>query len=87
MEKTFSELDPNRAKKVMVKEEKYLNLEHQYRESHFQRLHAARQESVETDAIHTELLEMMKQINHHTGEIAKIIYELAYHEENEGNSE
>ena len=87
LEKTFSELDPNRAKKVMVKEEKYLNLEHQYRESHFQRLHAARQESVETDAIHTELLEMMKQINHHTGEIAKIIYELAYHEENEGNSE
>ena len=87
LEKTFSELDPNRAKKVMVKEEKYLNLEHQYRESHFQRLHAARQESVETDAIHTELLEMMKQINHHTGEIAKIIYELAYHEENEGNPE
>ncbi|NQV29723.1 MAG: Na/Pi cotransporter family protein [Candidatus Marinimicrobia bacterium] len=87
LEKTFSELDPNRAKKVMVKEEKYLNLEHQYRESHFQRLNAARQESVETDAIHTELLEMMKQINHHTGEIAKIIYELAYHEENEGNPE
>ncbi|NQT64209.1 MAG: Na/Pi cotransporter family protein [Candidatus Marinimicrobia bacterium] len=87
LEKTFSELDPKRAKKVMVKEEKYLNLEAQYRESHFQRLHAAREESVETDAIHTELLEMMKQINLHTGEIAKIIYDLGSHEENEGKSE
>ncbi|NQV42437.1 MAG: Na/Pi cotransporter family protein [Candidatus Marinimicrobia bacterium] len=87
LEKTFSEFDPQRAKKVMVKEEKYLDLEAQYRQSHFQRLHAARQESVETDAIHTELLEMMKQINLHTGEIAKIIYDLALHEENKGNIE
>ncbi|MBC8191466.1 MAG: Na/Pi cotransporter family protein [FCB group bacterium] len=81
LEKTFSELDPKRARKVMVKEEKYLNLEAQYRESHFQRLNAAREESVETDAIHTELLEMMKQINLHTGEIAKIILELSDHED------
>ena len=86
LEKTFSEFDPKRAKKVMVKEEKYLDLEAEYRESHFQRLNAAREESVETDAIHTELLEMMKQINLHTGEIAKIIYDLASHEENEGKS-
>jgi Na+/phosphate symporter len=71
----------------MVKEEKYLNLEAQYRESHFQRLNAAREETVETDAIHTELLEMMKQINLHTGEIAKIIYDLGSNEENEGNVE
>ena len=87
LEKTFSALDPKRAKKVMVKEEKYLNLEAQYRESHFQRLNAAREETVETDAIHTELLEMMKQINLHTGEIAKIIYDLGSNEENEGNVE
>ncbi len=77
LEKTFSELDPKRAKKVVVKEEKYLDLEVQYRESHFQRLHAARQESVETDAIHSELLDMMKQINLHTGEIAKIIIDIS----------
>lgn len=77
LEKTFSELDPKRAKKVMVKEEKYLNLEIRYRESHFQRLYAAREESVETDSIHSELLDMMKQINLHTGEIAKIILEIS----------
>jgi len=87
LEKTFSELDPKRAKKVIAKEEKYLDLEARYRESHFQRLSDAREESVETDSIHTELLEMMKQINLHTGEIAKIIYDLASHDENEGNSE
>jgi len=87
LEKSFSELDPKRAKKVMIKEEKYLNLEIEYRESHFNRLHAAREESVETDAIHTELLEMMKQINLHTGEIAKIILSLDQHEINEGTND
>jgi hypothetical protein len=30
---------------------------------------------------------MMKQINLHTGEIAKIIYDLGSNEENEGNVE
>lgn len=76
LEKTFSELDPKRAKKVMVKEEKYLNLEQQFRESHLQRMHEAIQESVETHAVYTELMEMMKQINLHTGEIAKIIIDI-----------
>ncbi len=76
LQKTFSELDPKRAQKVMVKEEKYLNLEQQYRESHLQRMHAAIDESVETHAVYTELMEMMKQINLHTGEIAKIILDI-----------
>jgi len=83
LQKTFSELDPKKAKKVMVKEEKYLNLEEKYRESHLQRMHASREESVETHAIHTELMEMMKQINVYTGEIAKIIISLSAPEENE----
>jgi len=81
LEQTFSELDPKKAEKVMVKEEKYLNLEEKYRESHLQRLQASREESVETHAIHTELMEMMKQINVYTGEIAKIIINLAQTEE------
>lgn len=76
LEKNFSELDPKRAKKVMVKEEKYLNLEQQYRESHLQRMHEAVQESVETHAVYTELMEMMRQINLHSGEIAKIILDI-----------
>lgn len=80
LEKTFSELDPKRAKKVVVKEEKYLNLEMKFRESHLQRMHEAVQESVETHAVYTELMEMMKQINLHTGEIAKIILDINEYE-------
>ncbi|MEA1876504.1 MAG: PhoU domain-containing protein, partial [Bacteroidota bacterium] len=76
LQKTFSELDPKRARKVMNKQEKYQNLEEEYRVSHLQRMHAARQETLKTHEIHTELLELLKRINIYTGEIAKIILDL-----------
>jgi phosphate:Na+ symporter len=77
LQKTFAELDPKRARKVMAKQEKYQNLEEEYRVSHLQRMHAARQETLKTHEIHTELLELMKRINIYTGEIAKIIIDLS----------
>ena len=82
LQKTFSELDPKKAQKVVAKEEKYLNLEEKYRELHLQRMRASREESLETHTIHTELMEMMKRINVYTGEIAKIILNLAQSKEN-----
>jgi phosphate:Na+ symporter len=82
LQKTFSELDPKRARKVMTKQEKYKNLEEEYRMSHLQRLHAARQETLKTHEIHTELLELMKRINVYTGEIAKIIIDLNESDQN-----
>ena len=84
LEKSFSDLDPKRALKVMTKEEKYLNLEEEYRASHLERLQSSREESLETHGIHTELMDLMKRINIYTGEIAKIIYNLSPSEENEG---
>ncbi|MEA3287756.1 MAG: PhoU domain-containing protein, partial [Candidatus Marinimicrobia bacterium] len=73
LKNTFSELDPEKAQRVVRKQEKYANLEEEYRIAHLERLHSARKESMKTDEIHTELLELMKRINVYTGEIAKII--------------
>ena len=74
--KTFSELDPKRALKVMTKQEKYTNLEEEYRVAHLERLHNAREDSLKTTEIHTELMELMKRINVYSGEIANIILNL-----------
>ncbi len=73
---TFSELDPQKAQRVVRKQVKYANLEEEYRIAHLERLHQARKESMKTDEIHTELLEIMKRINVYTGEIAKIILDI-----------
>ena len=82
LEKTFSELDPKRAKKVILKQEKYQNLEEEYRVAHLQRMHLSREETLKTHEIHTELLELLKRINVYTGEIAKIILDLNEIEQN-----
>lgn len=79
---TFSELDPKKAQKVVLKQEKYANLEEEYRVAHLERLHGAREESLKTTEIHTELLEIMKRINVYAGEIAKIILDFS---ESEGH--
>ena len=74
---TFSELDPQKAQKVVAKQEKYADLEEEYRVAHLERLHHALKESLKTTEIHTELMEIMKRINVYTGEIAKIILDIS----------
>jgi len=69
----FVELDIQKAKNVMRKEEKYLDLESKYRVSHLERIHAAQEESVQTHDIHMELLDLLKRITVYTGDIAKTL--------------
>jgi phosphate:Na+ symporter len=69
----FSKLDTNKAEKIITKEEKYSALETKYRTSHLDRLHEEREESIQTHAIHMELMDLLKQINVYAGEIAKTI--------------
>ncbi len=69
----LDELDPIKAKKVLVKEEKYEELESQYRMRHLERLYEEKEESQETHEIHVELMDLLKQINVYTGNIAKAI--------------
>jgi phosphate:Na+ symporter len=69
----FAETDPQKAIKIMAKEEKYLDLEAQYRSRHLQRFLQQRKETAETHEVHMELLDLLKQINVYAGNIAKTI--------------
>jgi len=69
----FAETDPQKALKIMAKEEKYLDLEAQYRSRHLQRFLQQRKETAETHEVHMELLDLLKQINFYAGNIAKTI--------------
>ena len=76
LKKAFSKLAPGKAEKIINKEGKYSALETKYRVSHLERLHQEREESIETHEIHMELMDLLKQINIYTGEIAKTIHTL-----------
>ncbi len=69
----FVEMDLQKAKNIMRKEEKYLDLESKYRVYHLERIHAAKEESVQTHDIHMELLDLLKRITVYTGDIAKTL--------------
>jgi len=69
----FAETDPQKALKIMAKEEKYLDLESQYRNRHLQRFLQQRKETAKTHEVHMELLDLLKQINVYAGNIAKTI--------------
>jgi phosphate:Na+ symporter len=71
LKNAFAEQNLETAKKIMIKEEKYLDLEEKYRMKHLQRLYQEKKESVKTHEIHMELMDLFKQINVHTGHIAK----------------
>ncbi|MCP4930982.1 MAG: Na/Pi cotransporter family protein [Candidatus Marinimicrobia bacterium] len=74
LKEAFSELNPEIARSIMSKEEKYSDLETEYRTRHLERIHEQREESIETHEIHMELMDLLKQINVYTGDIAKSIH-------------
>jgi phosphate:Na+ symporter len=76
----FSELNSEIAQRIMSKEEKYSDLETEYRTRHLERIHEEREESIETHEIHMELMDMLKQINVYIGNIAKTITDLKVQE-------
>ncbi|NQV15160.1 Na/Pi cotransporter family protein [bacterium] len=78
---SFSEMDPERAKKIMKKQQKYSDLEAKYTVFHLARVQESRDASVKTHEIHMELLDMMKNVNVYTGDIGKIIFNLAHNDE------
>ncbi|MDX2448201.1 MAG: Na/Pi cotransporter family protein [Desulfobacterales bacterium] len=68
---SFDEHSLETARKIMEKEEKYLDLETKYRLRHLERLQQERKKTVETHEVHMELLDLLKQINVYTANIAK----------------
>lgn len=71
IKEAFSEGDPEKAMKIMSKERKYLDLESQYRIRHLERVLCQRIESIETNEVHMELMDLMKQIIVYSSNIAK----------------
>ena len=69
----FAERDIKKASKIMRKEEEYINLESEFRLKHLERVRDARTESVATHEVHMELMDLLKQINVYTANIAKAI--------------
>ncbi|PIE70090.1 MAG: sodium:phosphate symporter [Deltaproteobacteria bacterium] len=71
LKEAFLERDVEKARYIMEKEKKYLDLESQYRIRHLDRMIHARQESVDTHEVHMELMNFMTQIIVYCANIAK----------------
>jgi phosphate:Na+ symporter len=71
LEEAFQERDLKKAKRIMEKEPKYLDLESKYRLQHLERILHNRKESVKTHEVHMELMDHLKQISVYTANIAK----------------
>jgi phosphate:Na+ symporter len=73
LEHTFTEIDPEIARKTVLMEEKYLDLLSQYRSRFLIRLTREQDMPAETYEVYWELIDLMKQINVFTGNIANTI--------------
>ena len=81
LRKAFKEMDLKKAKKVMAKDLKYRDLESVYRLSHIVRVKQDIVQSVATDHVHTELMDILKQLNVYIANIAKTITEMEMNDE------
>jgi phosphate:Na+ symporter len=68
---SFAEINLEKARRIMAREKKYLDLEAQYRVKHLERIRHDRKESVKTHEVHMELMDLMKQIVVYSSNIAK----------------
>ena len=74
LQEAFAERDLEKARNIMSKERKYLDLESQYRVKHLERIRHDRQESVQTHEVHMELMDLMKQIIVYSSNIAQTFF-------------
>jgi phosphate:Na+ symporter len=73
IDEAFKGLDPEMAEKIVTKEEKYSDLEADFRKRHLKRLQEEREESIETHEVHMELMDLLRQVNVYAGHIAQTI--------------
>lgn len=71
----FASHDPDLAQRVILAKDEITHLERELRAAHIQRLHAGLPESIETSAIHLDILTNLVRINHHVTSIAYPIIE------------
>lgn len=66
----FASQDPGLAQRVIQAKDEITHLERELRAAHIQRLHEGLPESIETSAIHLDILTNLVRINHHVTSIA-----------------
>jgi phosphate:Na+ symporter len=76
LEISLTELDFNKANKILKKEEKYQNIEFEYRMAHIKRVQNEKSKSILTHEIHMDLMDMLKQIHIYLRNMAKEITDL-----------
>jgi len=78
LEVTFSEQKFKKAKKIVSKEDRYADLESEFKVKHLERLKEERKESIATHEIHMDIMDNLKQISVYVTEIAKSIVNVDY---------
>ena len=73
LEHTFSEIDPEIARRTVLLEKKYLDLLSQYQSELLTRLTKEQKQPMKTHRVYWDLMDLLKQINVFTGNIAKTI--------------
>jgi phosphate:Na+ symporter len=73
LEHTFAEIDPEIARKTVLMEEKYIDLLSQYQSELLPRLTKEQKQPMKTHRVYWDLMDLLKQINVFTGNIAKTI--------------
>ena len=73
LEHTFAEIDPEIARKTVLMEEKYIDLLSQYQSELLTRLTKEQEQPMKTHRVYWDLMDLLKQINVFTGNIAKTI--------------
>ncbi len=73
LREVFEEMDLNEAIKIMKKKLKYDELDIKLRTNHLKRVSKKQTESIITHEVHMELMDLLKQINVYTSNIAKTI--------------
>ncbi len=70
---TFAEIDPEMARKTVLMEEKYIDLLSQYQSEFLTRLTKEQKQPMKTHRVYWDLMDLLKQVNVFTGNIAKTI--------------
>jgi len=78
LEATFSEQKFKKAKKIVSKEERYTELEAEFKNQHLKRLRKEKEETIATHEIHMEIMDHLKQISVYVTEIARSIVNVDY---------
>ncbi len=80
LSEAFAERNVEKARRIMGRERKYLDLEAQYRIKHLERVRHEKMDSVLTHEVHMELMDILKQVVVYTSNIAKTFLTKGYPE-------